>query len=214
MSWGLTAVAGATIIGGAMSSNAAGKAADAQSAASQAGIESQERMFDKQLELMSPYRDAGYGAIEGLQGLLRPESRDALVSDYYGSQEFRTMQDASNRNIAGMASATGGLRGGNAKVDLAQVAPQLGLDYLNNLQNQYTGLANMGMGAASQGAQGAQNLGFQTSQLLGQQGQAQAQNQLAQANIWGGVAGDLAGLGYNYLNQPPSVGSTSGIGVI
>ncbi len=202
MTWGMTAVAGASLISGKLSSDASKDAVRSQEASALAGIESEEKMFDKQLEIMAPYRESGYQAIEGLQGLVDPTQRASMLGEYYKGPEFKAMSDYANRNIMSNASATGGLRGGNTKVDLAQVSPMLGMNYLDSLQNQYTGLANMGMGAASQGAQGAQYLGSKTSNLLGQQGQAQAANQLAQANIWGNTVGTLGGIAGDYFNNP------------
>ena len=89
MSWGMVAVAGATLVGGVMSSNAAGDAASQQQAGAQAGIASEERMFDKSLELQQPYREAGYGALEGLQQLTDPSGRAQLLSDYYAGPEYQ-----------------------------------------------------------------------------------------------------------------------------
>ena len=85
----------------------------------------------------------------------------------------------------------------------------LGLNYLSDLGGKYSNLANLGMGAASQGAVGAQNLGAQTANLLGQQGQAIASGQLARGNLYGQALGQLGGFGYNYLNQQPVSGTYS-----
>ena len=57
-----------------------------------------------------------------------------------------------------------------------------------------TGLANLGMGAASQGVQGAQNLGMAQAQGLRGAGEAYAQGQMAQANIFGDLMSNLAGM--------------------
>ena len=44
-------------------------------------------------------------------------------------------------------------------------------------------------------------LGGNISNLQQQAAQAGAQNSVAQANIWGNVASDFGGMGYNYFNK-------------
>lgn len=186
--------AAAAVVGAGLSSYSSNKASKRQQSAELAGIESQERMFEKQLELLAPYREAGYGALGGLQQLVSPEGRATMLSDYYNSDEFRQMQRQGSENAARLGAVTGGLRSGSTYMALENVAPQLGQSYLTNQYNQLTGLANLGTGAASQGAQAAGQLG--QSQAIAQQnmGQAYASNQLAQANIYGNLLSDLGGM--------------------
>lgn len=70
MSWGYTAVAGATLIGGMMSADAAKSAANSQSSAADRASAAQERMFNKQVELQAPFRYAGLKANNKLMQLL------------------------------------------------------------------------------------------------------------------------------------------------
>ena len=192
MPWAAAAAVGGALISSQASKSAAGKQASAEREA----IASQERMFDKQLELMAPYREAGYGAIEGLQQLVSPEGRAQSLQDYYASPEYQAMQNQAAETTARYGAATGGLRSGSNYAALQNIAPQLGQSFLTNQYNQYSGLANLGMGAASQGVQGAANLGNQQAMGLRNIGQANAQNSLTQANIYSGLANDLAGM-YN-----------------
>ena len=199
MSWGLVAVAGATVVGGVIGSQGAKSAAGTQADASAYAADVQREMFNKSLELQEPYREAGYGALEGLQGLSTPEGRASALSGYYQSPEFAMLNKQQEQQALRNASVTG-LRGGNTQAALGEIAPQLGMNYLANQQNQLTGLANLGMGAASQGSQGAMQLGSQLGANQIAAGQASAQSQLAQSQMWGNVAGTLGGLGYNYFN--------------
>lgn len=201
MPWGAAAAAAGTIISGSMASSAASKASDQQTQATLAGIESEERMFDKSLELQEPYREAGYSALEGLQGLTDQAQRASMLSDYYAGPEYQALSSQVEEQQLRNAAATGGVRGGANQQALASIAPQLGQQYLSGLNQQYTGLANMGMGAASQGSGQAMQLGGNISALQQQAGQAAAANSLAQGNIWGNVASDFAGLGYDYFNR-------------
>lgn len=198
MSWGYVAVAAATVVGGAMSSNASKDAAKQQQQAAQSGIDSEERMFNKSLELQEPYREAGYDALGGLQSLTDPNQRAGLLDEYYKSPEYAQMSGQVEEQQLRNAAATGGVRGGANQSAMGTIAPQLGQQYLSGLNQQYTGLANLGMGAASQGASGAMQSGSNISALQQQAGQAGAQNSLAQANIWGNTAGTLGGLAYDY----------------
>jgi hypothetical protein len=186
MSWVAAAVAGGTIVGGYLSSNAqkgaAEDAANAQSQASQAGIDEQRRQFDQIQQLLSPYVAAGNGALAGQQNLLGLNGADAqraAINGIQASPQFAALQQQGNNAILANASATGGLRGGNVQGALAQFSPAL-LSQL--IQQQYQNLGGLtGIGQSS--AAGVGNAGLQTgnnvTQLLGQQGQAQAGASLA-----------------------------------
>ena len=50
-----------------MNSKASKDASEIQQQAGQQGIDTQQAMFDKSLELQQPYREAGYDALGGLQ---------------------------------------------------------------------------------------------------------------------------------------------------
>jgi hypothetical protein len=70
MTWGYVAVAAATVVGGAMASDAAGDAADtaaqASREASDASIAEQRRQYDLNREDQAPYLAAGTGAVNRL----------------------------------------------------------------------------------------------------------------------------------------------------
>lgn len=205
MSWGLVAVGGATLLGGVVASQGARSAASSQANAAQQGIDSQERMFQQGLDLQEPYREAGYGALTGLQSLTTPGGRAQSLEDYYSGAEYQAIAEQQEGQVLRNASATGRLRSGGSEAALASIGPQLGQNYLSDQYNQLTGLANLGMGAASQGAMSANNLGTNIANLQGQAGQAQAGNQLAQANILSNSIGTLGGLGQDYFNRPPPI---------
>ena len=200
MPWGAAIAAGATLIGSSIQSNSAGEAAKSASTAELAGIESQERMFERSLELQEPYREAGYGAVEGLQGMLDPNQRASMLSSYYAGPEYQAYQQQAEETALRNAAATGNLRAGSTQQALASIAPQLGADYLSNQQNIMTGLGNWGVGAASQGSNQASMLGSNIAQSQQNIGNIQAQNAMAQGNIWGNAIGTLGGIGYNYFN--------------
>lgn len=182
MPWGLAAAAVA--VGGSMvSANQAEIAGrDAQSkqeSMQREGMDAQERMYDKGLEMQRPYREAGYSALGGIQDLLDPARRAQALTGYYNSDEYGAMSQQAEAATLRNQSAIGDLRGGNSYAALENIAPQLGQNYLNNRYNQLTGVANMGMGAASQGASGYNQLGASQANQLGAIGQGQAQQIVA-----------------------------------
>lgn len=208
MSGVATAVIGGAVIGGVMSSNAqkgaADTAANAQTQSAQMGIDEQKRQFDALQALLKPYSDAGVGSLTAQQNLLGLNGNDAQASAVAGIQngaQFKGLQQVGENSILQNASATGGLRGGNTQGALAQFSPQL----LNSLiQQQYSnlgGITALGQNAAAgQGNAGMQSANAIT-QLLSQQGAAQAGNALAagkaDSQLYSGIGnsvGTLAGL--------------------
>lgn len=196
------AVAGVAIAGSIYSAKkgakAAGKAADAQTEASEAGIAEQQRQFDKMVELLSPYSKAGEGSLAAQQnilGLNGAPAQQAAISGIEQSPYFQSTAQQGENAILQNASATGGLRGGNTQGALAQFRPAL----LNQLvQQQYQnlgGITSLGQNSAAQqgnaGMQSANNIG----NLLAQGGSAQAGGIIGQANAQNQGFQNLLGLG-------------------
>jgi len=167
----------ASVFGASKKKKAVKAAAAAQQAAAQAAINQQGAQFAQTQQNLEPWIEGGAkapGAQADLLGLngtgVQQNSLDALRASPLFQQLFGAGQDA----VLSSASATGGLRGGNAQASLydsgeetfAQVIQQ----QLANLQ----GLSSAGLGAATGlGQFGAENAG-QISQLLSNKGAAQA----------------------------------------
>lgn len=189
----------AGMYGASQSSKAAGKAADAQSEASIAGIEEQRRQFDKVQELLSPYVKAGTGSLEAQQNLIGLNGNDAqqaAIEALRGGAQYKSTMQAGTDAILANASATGGLRGGNTQNALSR----FGGDTLTNLiQSQFSnlgGLTNLGQNSAAQTGSAAMASGNNVASLLQQQGAAQAGNAIAQGNANTQMANSLtSGLG-------------------
>lgn len=192
------AAVGATAYSASKSSKAAGKAAEAQTESSQAAIDEQRRQFDKLTALLSPYAQAGTGALaqqQALLGLKGADQQKYYTKQIENSPYFKSVAQQGENAILQNASATGGIRGGNTQGALAQFRPQL----LNQLvQQQYQnlgGITSLGQNAAAQtgnaGMQSAGNIG----NLLAQQGQAQAGGYLGQAQATNQGISNLIGLG-------------------
>lgn len=181
MSWVAAAVAGGTLVGGYLSSKSQTKAADKASAAqtqsAEMGIEEQRRQFDAIQKLLSPYVNAGNGALgaqQNLLGLGGPAAQQAAIGAIEDSPQFAALTQQGEEAILANASATGGLRGGNVQAAMMQFRPQVLAQLINDRYAQLGGLAGLGQNAAA----GVGNAGMQTgnnvTQLLGQQGAASA----------------------------------------
>lgn len=197
MTWGLVAVAGATLVTGAMGADAAGDAAAAQSASAEAGIAEQRRQFDAIQKLLQPYVEAGQPALEGQQallGTLGAERQRAAISGIEGSELFQGLVRQGEEAMLQRASATGGLRGGNIQAALAQFRPQMLSQAINEQYERLGGMVSLGQrSAAGVGAEGSAT-GARIAELMGQQGAAQAAGGMRQADIYGRTISDIAGV--------------------
>ena len=190
---------GSTLLGSAMQSRAAGKAAGAQSQAAEMGIEEQRRQFDEVRKLLEPYVQAGQPALQGMQAMLGLQGAEAQQQAIAGIEQSPLLQAMMRQGEEAMlqnASATGGLRGGNLQGALAQFRPQMLQDALDRQYQRLGGLTALGQ----QSAAGVGTAGIQTGQsvagLLQQQGAAQAGGALGRGAAFGQLAqipGQLAG---------------------
>lgn len=198
MSWIAAAVVGSAVVGGVVSSNAAGQAADAQTRAADAGVAEQRRQFDRVQELLAPYVDAGEQGLMGqmnLAGLGGAEAQQAAIDQIMQGPEFQNLTQQGEEAILQNASATGGLRGGNTQAALAQFRPSVLSGLINQQYGRLGGIAGMGQAsAAGVGAAGMQT-GQNVAGLMQQSGAAQAGGALAQGQAWGNVLGQVGQLG-------------------
>lgn len=206
MSWGLVAVAGATVVGGYMASESAADAADsaaqAQGDASAAQINESRRQFNAIQDLLKPYTQAGTGALtaqQNLLGLNGADEQQKAVGAIAGSPQMAALLQQGENAILQNASATGGLRGGNTQAALAQFRPQLLSQLIQQQYSNLGGITSIGQNAAAGVGNAGQNSSNQIINALGQQGAAQAGAALAtgQANaqMWGGIANTASMLG-------------------
>lgn len=197
---------GASVVGGALSSRAqrksANAAANAQIEASEMGVEEQRRQFDAVQKILKPYADAGLSGLTGQQNLLGingTAAQQAAIGNINNSAEMQTYLQQGENAILQNASATGGLRGGNTQAALAQFRPHLLNQLINQRYQNLAGLTSLGQNAAA----GTGNAGMQTasniSNLYQQSGAAQAGAALAKgqasADMWNGVSQAIGQVG-------------------
>jgi hypothetical protein len=215
------AVGGATLVSGLAQADAAQSAAAAQAGASEAGIAEQRRQFDAVQKLLEPYVTAGTGAIGQLQpfqqagmqafqqqqaiaGLLGPEAQRQAISQIESSPFLQSQIQRGEEALLQRASATGGLRGGNVQAALAQFRPQMLQQAIEQQYGRLGGFAGAGLGvteqlyrggqaAAANQASQAQALGSNISNLLAQQGAAQAGAEIAQGRAFGAIPAAISG---------------------
>lgn len=194
MAWGIVAGAAVSVVGGAMASSsanrAAGRAADAQVEAAQLGVDEQRRQFDKIQELLSPFANAGSGALtqqQAILGLNGQGQQAEAINAIRTSPAFQSMVQQGENSILQNASATGGLRGGNVQAALAQFSPRLLADTINQRYAQLGGITSLGQNAAALTGNAGMQTGGNISNLLQQSGAAQAGGYLAQGRAQAGM---------------------------
>ncbi len=189
-------IVGGGLTSGAMQSSAANKAAGAQAASAQQGLDEQRRQFDISTELLRPYVEAGSPALAGLQslaGLGGADAQQQAIAAIEAGPEFAALTQQGENAILQNASATGGLRGGNAQAALAQYRPQVLSSLIGQQYERLGGLTSIGQNAAArQGATGVA-FGGQAAQQLANMGAARAGGYMGQGQAWGNAFGDIAG---------------------
>jgi len=199
-------IAAATLGAGYLGSRSASKAADVQAQATQAAQDAQERMFERQVELQEPFRQAGIGALNKLIPL----------SDYtkFGMDQFTQDPGYGFRLSEGMkaldrtAAARGGLLSGATLKGAQRYGQDLASQEYQNAFNRYQiernaqlnplqSLAGVGQTAAGTLTNAYGAYGAQMGQNLQDIGSARASGYLGQSNALNQALGQ-AGQMYQY----------------
>jgi len=197
------AMLGSALIGGA----ASGAAGRAQERAARESAAAEERMFNRQVELQEPFRQAGVNAL--------PELIQASRYTPFGMEQFQ--QDPGYgfrlkeglRALESSAAARGGLLSGNQMRGVTRFGQELGSQEYTNAFNRYQAeraarlnplqsLAGMGQTTATTLANQAGQYGQSMAQGAAQMGNIRASGYMNQANALTGALGQ--GLNY-YQNQ-------------
>jgi hypothetical protein len=153
-----------------------------------------ERQFDEIQKMLAPYRETGaqaLGSQEDLAGLNGQEAQAAAIEALQSSPIFESQMQQGEDAILANASATGGLRGGNTQGALAQFRPNLLAQTINDQYARLGGLSSMGLGAAGQTGQFAQSATNNATNLLQQQGAAQAGSALARGQAFSNIGNSI-----------------------
>jgi len=189
------------LIGGITGAKSAGEAAQqgaaTQAAAAGAGIEEQRRQFDKLVELMTPYIQAGTGAMgqqQALIGLSGPEAERAAIERISGGETFKALTAQGEEALLQRASATGGLRGGNVQAALSQFRPQVLNALIEQQYGRLGGFTQLGQASAAGQAGAGMTSASNISNLLANQAAATAGGQVAGGNIGRQMFSDVLGI--------------------
>jgi len=198
MTWGMTAVAGATVVAGYMGSQASKSAAGQYADAANRGLAYNQEMFDKINSQNAPYRALGENAagqygkfIDNGYFTQQPSMNDLtrLMPNY----EFGLKQGMGQ--LGSQLNAAGGLVSGNAIQGAQQFAQGYAGNALNDAFNQFqvnrsNVASNLGAGvgfgqnANATTATAASGASANAGNLLSSIGNAQAAGTMGASNAW------------------------------
>jgi hypothetical protein len=223
MTWGMTAVAAATVVSGAMGSSAARKASQTQA---DAAARSQDQLLatgERAAEGYAPYADVGRTALSDITAnkdyFTRQFSNQDLNNYLAPGYEFRLGQ-GQRANLQG-SNATGGIMSGNAQKSLQDYTQNFASgEYSNafnqfqsqrtNIYNQLADIAKIGLTADQGRANALLGTGTNIASITSGLGNAQAASQIAQGNILGNtVQGVGNAAAYYAMNQNQNPNTTN-----
>lgn len=198
--------AGGSILGGLFGSSAAKKASKAQLQAAREAMALQERMFNQQIALQEPFRQAGLTTQAelmrqfGLGGDATSAGygnmlRDFSAEDFQADPGYAFRLQEGLKGMDRQAAARGGLISGAALKAAQRYGQEMGSQEYQNAYNRYnqnrgtrynmlTGQQAVGQGAANTQGQAAGNYGQQAGETLMNMGNARASGYMGQANAF------------------------------
>lgn len=214
--------AGGALIGGYVASQGAKSAAQTQAdAATQTGS-LQKQIFDQQMALQEPYRQAGLTGqnrlmdLLGLSGNTGAEgygkySKDFGMSDYQADPGYQFRLSEGLKLLGHQAAARGGAVSGNTMTGIQDYAQNAASNeyqnafnrYQTNRTNQLQPLGNLmatGQSAAANQGSAAGNYGTNAGNAYMAAGQANAAGQLGAANTINNALGTAASAYQNQTN--------------
>lgn len=212
-------VAGATVLSAVIGSSASGSAADAQVAASAEQARVQKEIFDKQVELQEPFRQAGLKGqnelldLLGLSGNTGAAGYGSMAKSFTGQDMYKDPGYAFRLNegvkaLDRSAAARGGLLGGNQLRGVTQFGQDYGSQEYMNAFNRYQAerqarlnplqsLAGQAQTSANTLTSAAGNLGNVLGESAINAGNARASGYMGSAN----AISNAIGQGVNYYSQ-------------
>jgi len=197
--WVAGAVVGSAVIGGVASN----KAAKSQAAAAGQATDLEREMFERNVELNAPFREAGITALNKLV---------PLATEYtpFGMDQFQADPGYSFRMSEGMkglersAAARGGLLSGATLKGIQRFGQDLGSQEYQNAFNRYQTERNARLNPlqslAGVGQTTSQQLGAAGTQMAGNVGNLMTSGAAARASGYVGGANALTGALGQYLN--------------
>lgn len=195
---------GAAIIGGAIASRGASKAASVQAASADRAGELQREQFERQIELQQPFRDVGLRALGKLEGA--SEYTPFSMSQFQQDPGYTFRMSEGMKGLERSAAARGGLLSGSTLKGIQRFGQDLASQEYTNAFNRYQternarlnplqSLAGVGQTSTSQLVTGGQNYATAAGEAIGAAGQARASGYVGGANALTGALGQY--LNYN-----------------
>lgn len=205
MAWAAVAL-GANAIGGLLGASSAKKAAKAQTQASREAMQMQERMFNQQMALQEPFRQAGltgqneYMRLLGLGGDPMSQGYGSLRSGFMPENYMEQMDPGYSfrfqeglKALQKSAAARGGFLSGKTLKDITGYGQEMASQEYQNAFNRYQDaraatldpfarLAGLGSSASGAMADTAGNYGARQADLMTGIGNARASGYMGSAN--------------------------------
>jgi hypothetical protein len=227
MTWGMVAVGGALAYSAYSGRQAASQAADAQVQGSERASQVQQDIFNKQVELQAPFREAGLTGQNRLMDLLGLSGRTGAqgygsAAKPFGEAEFKTDPGYAFRLSEGQkalersAAARGGLISGGAMKAATRYGQEMGSQEYGNAFNRYQAersalinplqsLTGQAQSSANTLTGAAGNLGAQLGENIMGGANARASGYVGEANALSSAIGSGVNFygGQQYLSRLP-----------
>ena len=174
----------AAIGGGLIASSGAKSAANAQTQSNQQAIAAQQAQYAQTRSDLLPYNQLGQRAAfsqADLLGLNGADKQQAAIAAQKSSPLYQSLFNNGQETLLQNAAATGGLRGGNTQVALADFGRDTLSQVIQNQLAQLGGVASLGENAAAITGNAGSNSANTIAQLLNNTGAAQGNAALTSA---------------------------------
>ena len=221
--------AGASLIGGAMASSAASKAAKTQARSADKATELQKQMYEEGVERQKPFYEAGITAQNRLMDLLGLSDRTTAegygsgvrpfgMSDFQADPGYAFRMKEGLKSLDQQAAARGGLISGNALRAAQQYGQDLGSQEYQNAYNRYRtnrsdvltplqSILGQGQTTASELGRTGANYATNAGSNMIAAGNARASGYTGAADAWNRALGGAAGTIVSGLNANQMYGS-------
>jgi len=217
--WVAGAVVASSVVGGVMSSNAAGDAADAQAASANRAADLQNKQFEQTRKDQLPFLEAGYKGENKLLDLLGlsgntgaagygSAAKNFSMSDFEQDPGYAFRMSEGLKALDRTAAARGGMLSGGALRGATRYGQDMASQEYQNAYNRYqtnrAGILNPLQSLAGQGQTTANNLGTaganyatNAGNAYMNAGNAAASGYVGSANAWNSALGNAT----NYFTQ-------------
>ena len=192
-------VAGSVVASAALGAYSSNRAAKSQAAAAQQAQDVQERMFNKQVELQEPWRQAGINALAKLQ------SGDIGM---YQDPSYKFRLGEGLKALDRQAAARGGLISGGALKAAQRYGQDVASQEYGTIWNRLAGIAGVGQTATNQLGSQAGQYGTAAGGLMTDAARARASGYVGGANALSQGLGQYLNYNQNqnmlntFMNRP------------